>query len=199
MIDYAGSRNPDLPTISDNDVILGIGNRVNSELYEELVGIDADRYMTSSDISVVSGTASYALPSTFWRFFGKNQGIFRMVNGVISSKLKETHYGSGVDGFYINGGNIVLTPAPTKAETLKLVFTPNVTELTDVDDTVNLPDEYKIKDIFCWALSSLYAEVIGDESRIDLYEQRKFELLNRMRQISSRKPSNVIRMKRAWA
>lgn len=199
MIDYAKSRNPDFQDVSNSEAILGIFNRVNSEIYEELIDIDPNRYRSIYDITVVTGTSEYDLPADFWRIKGTQQGVKKIEQGQITESLYEREYGSPYRGYYITNDKVVLTPQPKASETLTLVYTPNIAEMTSTTDEITLPDAYKYQDLYMWLVCIYYAELIGDESRIDLYTARAQQLLDRLRQNYEHKKSNVIRIKRRWA
>lgn len=123
-------------------------NEEISALHNLLVLSYEDYSITSHDFSVVSGTASYALPADFYKergveFVGSNysytlrQYRFRErnryqdpFNRVYSNQLELVRY-------QILGANIVFAPEPTSSGTIRMWYVPQATKLVSDSDTTD--------------------------------------------------------------
>ena len=147
------------PYISDTE----LNNYINasiSHLYDILVDQDPSRYLTQSNISVVSGTESYALPATFYKAVSVNIPHSSSPTGFVLARRinwQERHSfitnvpSSKESTFYaIRGGSIYFWPIPTWTDTVQLEHIPAYTTLAldaDTFDGVNGWEEWIISDV----------------------------------------------------
>lgn len=98
----------------------------------------------SSALSIVAGTASYALPTDFVR-------VIEMYDPTFHEPLTETSqealdsYAAGSGRplwFALYGGSIVLSPTPTAGQTVSLRYQKVGATLTSDASTLPIPDEY---------------------------------------------------------
>lgn len=126
---------------------------LNKFAYRYLVGIDPERFISSSTVSVSAGTSSYSLPADFRSMQAMGTGLFDVDDNGVAKTLALTGFGSANKGYYVSGSNVVLTPNPTQSATYTLRYTPDVTTIDDMTDyftvdTTNtgniiLPSEFK--------------------------------------------------------
>lgn len=138
----------------DDSIFIEWCKFIQNYIYRKVCEMDPERFMVTSTINVIAGTSSYALPAGFNNIRATGSGIFEVdSNGNNTSRqLVRTGFGSSLKGFYISGSNIVLTPTPVKAETLRLRYVPGLTALSSLNDYFTLdatsggaetiPDEY---------------------------------------------------------
>jgi hypothetical protein len=134
-----------------NDSIAAFRGRV--------IAADSSRYLTQSNIPVVSGTESYALPADFYDLVGvdltdssSNTGFVPMgrfdwhgrnMSDVSRSEKRDAEY-------EIRNGKIWFHPPPLWTETVRINYTPNLTALAadgDSWDSVNRWDEWVVADV----------------------------------------------------
>lgn len=130
--------------------ITGWANEGMSELYDlQISAIGADYFMSSTpqSISLVVDTASYSLASDFYKCVGvdyvrgsatytmrefnwqernKNQSVYPF------NEYYEDNIGYR---FQIRGSSIFISPTPKTADTVKVWYVPQMTELSDGSDT----------------------------------------------------------------
>lgn len=156
------------------------GNYVNTLFRQKLLEVEPARVISSSTISQLVGTASYALPADFESEAYDGCGIFRVDNGVQTEwRLPYTGFGSQQVGYYIEGSNIVLTPVPTKTETYTLKYIPLQTELTALTDSLPTYLTYQylehVKDaLLVWY--EVFDQNLGGEGVADVRFVRALEL-----------------------
>ena len=155
-------------------------------VYRNLVAVDPERFISQATLNVTSGTSTYALATLASDFkdirpFGC--GLFEQNGDGVNTDRKLTHtgFGSSNRGFYISGGNIVMTPVPTKNETLIFRYAPNSPTYTDVTDyftmdgtstgVVLIPNEYL--HYVQQALVALY-EVWDEDLGMEAYADARF-------------------------
>lgn len=167
----------------DDSIFIEWCNFIQRFIYRNVVKVDPERFIQTSTINISPGTINYSLPAGFNNITPKGCGIFEVdSNGNNTDRaLTRTNFGSSIRGFYISGSNIVMTPTPVKAETLRLRYIPNLTKFTSlndyftVDKTSNgvetIPEEYMemLKD----DLGKFYSMWDEDGSMIS-YEDAKF-------------------------
>ena len=118
-----------------------------SELHDILVSHFEDYLESSSDITTVSGTSDYALPSTFYKLLAADlvEGGTRYSLGRYMHRERNRYQDSvGGIGRYVAlfkyrviGTNLRLVPTPTSARTVNLRFVPTYTELAADATLVN--------------------------------------------------------------
>ncbi len=144
---FAERKNVDVTDVP-NESFIRFSDALDSFLRKELINTDPQQFISTSTISVVANTASYALPATFGNINTEDTGLFEVTaDGVDTDRqLVITGFGSSRRGFYIDDSNIVPTPIPKAVETLKLKFIPayiNISTLTGATGTFTTPDEYR--------------------------------------------------------
>lgn len=172
---------------------------VNSFVYRELYTIDPERFISTSDITTVSGTASYSLPNDFETMQPYGCGLFYVDdNGDETDRMKpRTGFGSRANGYYISGSNVVLTPEPTLVETWRQRYIPTCTAFTALTDyfTVNktqtgieiIPDEYlmNLRD----AINVLYEQWDEDPNMEYIADHRFIRSLGELLKYIRREPN----------
>lgn len=127
--------------VSD-DLFFDWFNDLNFMVYEMLYNINAEQYLTEVNISVISGTDTYALPPDFLNLdtacIGENVGIgFFPINNSVQSRipLEYTGFASTNNGYYLKGRtSVIFTPEPTKAQSITLRYIPELALLTALGD-----------------------------------------------------------------
>jgi len=140
------NRKRDISDVSDS-VFIEWCNFINDFYYRTVNGIDPGRNLTTDTISVVSGTETYALPSDFNNMQVVGSGLYDLDGNsdpIESSRLTLTGYGAAVNGYYISGSNVVLTPQPSATNTLTIRYIPDLTALTATSNSLQIPDEYRL-------------------------------------------------------
>lgn len=119
-------------------------NASATELYDLLVAAyGQDYYLTSDSISVVSGTATYALPADFYQMTGLDIPYNGQVLTVRPFRWHERNRRSDLDGdlfnlrYQIQGGNLKFIPTPAATVTATLWYIPAFTSLAADDDTLD--------------------------------------------------------------
>lgn len=125
-------------------------NEAIAEVYDIIVGKWVDYYtVLGSPISVVAGTASYAVPTDFYKLrkveMQTTVGIFRKL---LPHDLDVGHrYTNSVRAkayrYRLQANNIVLVPTPTQAETMQLYYIPFATRLSLDADTFDGINNYE--------------------------------------------------------
>ena len=166
----------------------GYINRSYAELYDMLVQkFGPEYYITSSTVTTVSGTDSYALAADFYKLLG----VDLLVSGTDYVTLSPFMFsernqfgsvarilrGGAPDYRYrVQGSNLVLRPVPKEARTLKVWYIPAYTTLSQDSDTldgVNGWEEYVIVDAAMKALSK-------EESDVSVLMAQKQALIQRI-------------------
>jgi hypothetical protein len=118
-------------------------NQKLAEFYDLLVSARGqDYYITSAALSVVSGTASYSLPTDFYQlktltleWSATNQEPVQPVNSV-AGRIPLLNHNSwaqwGPKGYRIRGTTVEFLPTPTSAVTCRVQYIPTFTPLTNV-------------------------------------------------------------------
>ena len=126
----------DIADVSTN-LQLQWANQINRYIYRKLAEADPERFISTSTINAVAGTNSYSLPASFMHIQANGCGLYKQdSNGYATDeRLTMTGYGQKTTGFYINGGNIILTP-PNWNETQTYILRyipvpPGFTQTTD--------------------------------------------------------------------
>jgi hypothetical protein len=116
-----------------------------AEVHDLIVKHNPDVLVTSADIPTVAGTATIALPSTFY----KSRRV-DLVEGSVSTRLRsfeideETYLGestvwdsaerSSRPRYMLQAGTIRFSPVPTSVQTIRLWFIPHATKLVSGGD-----------------------------------------------------------------
>jgi len=127
-----------------------------AELYDLLVSVNQDWYLSSDDITVVSGTATYALPADFWRAVGvdyqSSNTWYPMLrfNWAERNQYQDGATSRSLTRYRVSGGNLRLRPTPDWGGTVRLWYIPAPDTLTldaDTFDGVAGWEEYAIADV----------------------------------------------------
>lgn len=122
-------------------------NQSIAELYDKLVASSQDYYEDEQLINVVAGTASYALPSDYYKTIGvdvkRSDNSYQSLRKYnISERNNYDIYGTaGVNRewslYRVRGGNLTIIPEPnwTEVEGIKHIYIPTPPSLTNADDT----------------------------------------------------------------
>lgn len=138
-----------------------------SHLWDVITEAEPERYVRAADISVVSGTRSYDLPSTFY----KNMGVavvdtdkldgYTVLDKYEFSERYDDRYSSDktFTRYNIQYGKIWFHPTPGWTDTVRLEFIPYAEEWDDNStiDTINGWTEWVELDV-CADLKSLDEE-----------------------------------------
>lgn len=133
--------------------------RALNNAYFELYNLGANlsdgmgEEITASTLSQVSGTATIALPSDFYRLVSiyrtdsSNQDVTYRYIPIHPAKQHEFRRlvspGSYQLGFYFRGSNIVLVPTPSTSATLNIEYVPDPTEMSADSDEPLLPVSHR--------------------------------------------------------
>lgn len=121
-------------------------NSAFKEMYNAIVLKYENYYVTSGSISVVSGTATYALPADFLKLLGIDRGSSGSVISLKPYAFQQRNSHGGAGGFYVNeryryilqGANVKFVPTPTTTETLTIWYVPVPTAITSSAQTVDM-------------------------------------------------------------
>lgn len=116
-------------------------NQSISELYRLLVSCNPDYYIDSDDITIVSGTADYALDSAYYKTVGMD-----LLDGSIYYPMERFNFSERNRNqgnttvkystmYRVMGSNVKFIPTPTWAGTVRHWFIPLLTDLTEDADT----------------------------------------------------------------
>lgn len=142
------------PTVLNDEI-----NASLSELYDLLIDADEARYLVESPITVVAGTADYAMPATFYLLVGVDVADSSMKSGYRPLEryaFRERHLyqytaSTKADTRYeVRGDKLRLYPTPTWAGTIQVAFIPACTTLVadgDTFDGVNGWEEWLVTDV----------------------------------------------------
>ncbi len=113
---------------------------LSNYVYGIVSDVDPERYITEYTINVSSGISTYALPSDFENIQSFGTGLFKQnTSGTnTDTRLPLTGFGQSVEGYYIMGSNIVLTPEPQESSVLILRYIPEPPTYTGTSDYFTL-------------------------------------------------------------
>ena len=168
----------DLSDVSQ-DVFIEWGNFANRQFYDFIVGIDPERFITTSNYTVSSAPQTSALPATFYHIQPLGTGFYRIdSNGDdTEDSLTRTGHGSRLQGYYISSTNVIFTGIDDGTQ-YKLRYIPILTTLTALTDSIVLDEIYMealINDLD--RLYSMWDEEAGMESLADFRFVRTLEAL----------------------
>ena len=174
------------PYITDTELTSYINASI-SHLYDILAEQDPARYLTSSNISVVSGTESYALPATFYKAVSVNIPHASSPTGYILARRipwQERHYFSNnvpsdqdSTCYSIRGGSIYFWPPPKWTATVVLEHIPAYTTLVSAGDTFDCENGYE-EWIICDVLVKCAAKA---DDNGEPWERQQAKVENRIR------------------
>lgn len=112
-----------------------------AELYDLLVSVNKDFYLSSNNISVVSGTETYALPADFWRVQGvdvlSSGKYYPMPRFNFAERHQLQDSGDVIRSarYRVMGSNLRIRPKPTWTGTAVLWYIPAPAQLVNDSDT----------------------------------------------------------------
>lgn len=173
-----GSFLHDISDVSQDDFILW-SNYANRQFYNFIVGIDPERFISTTTFTVSSAPSTQALPADFMNIQPLGCGFYEIDDNSEDTEfdLPRTGFGSRQAGYYIQGTNVVFTGIEDGTQ-YKLRYIPKLTTLTAMTDTIILDEIYL--EAFVNDLSRLYAiwdEDAGMESLSDFRFVRSLEEL----------------------
>lgn len=175
--------------VGDNQLTSWINSSISA--FVDLVSKhDPAYYLSRSDVSVVSGTNEYSLPSDLYKLHGVAVEDSSKPDGY--DCLDRFNFDERYDYYYlteksstrymVRGSNIIFHPTPTWSGTVRLEYIPVPTALSNATDTFtfyNGWEEWVILDV-CVKVSALLKqdpsvymnELIKTESRISGFAER---------------------------
>ena len=165
---------------------------LNKFAYRALVATDTQRFIKSYTLNVASGNQTYALPVDFRSMDEFNCGLYYVdqTGKQTEQRLAHTGFGSQILGFYLDHGNIMITPQPQQPVVYTLRYIPvqvklaTVTDYFTTDTTLTgieiIPDEYLQYVVYALdALYNVWDEEPGAESFADARFTRALDELIR--------------------
>lgn len=135
-----------LKDISDvsNDVLYQIATDLNQFFYRKMFSVDPERFIATQSYSVSTSPSSQALPASFRDVQEKGCGFFiqNQDGSAGEERLTLTGYGSTLEGYYLNGSNVVFTGI-NSSKTIILRYIPTLTDISSLSDSFVVPDEFK--------------------------------------------------------
>jgi len=130
-----GNYKRDISDVS-NDLFVQWCNYIVGFVYDKLVDITPDKFLSTTTISVQNGTAAYDLPADFRDMKRVGTGLYSVgTNGLaVDSPLAMTGFANGATGYYLLDDQIVLTPQPQQSYSLILRYTPLEPNFTSIND-----------------------------------------------------------------
>ena len=175
-----------------------LNNYINAsvgELYDLIIQkYGSDYYVSSSTINVVSGTDSYSLPSDFYKLLGvdlvvdsdRSIALKRFMFNERNKTIRWDRSSTYKFRYRLQGDNLVLSPEPEGAETLKLWYIPLPATLTnDTDELKGFSgwEEYVIIDA---AMKCLQKE----ESDVSVLFAQKQAMIQRIEVAAENRDAN---------
>lgn len=118
-------------------------NFANRQFYNFIIGIDPERFITSTTYTVSATPQTNALPANFMNIQPKGCGFFQIDQNGNQTEwtLTQTGFGSSQMGYYITGGNVVFTGMDNITQ-FTLRYIPLLTTLTLMTETLILDEIY---------------------------------------------------------
>ena len=126
-------------------ILLPFLNSGIAEVHDLLCKHNPDFVVTSSDVVTVAGTATVALPTTFYKLRRVDLVAGSSITRLRSFQIDEETYidedtawsagaGVSVPRYMLQAGNLRLVPTPTSVQTLRLWYLPHATKLASGAD-----------------------------------------------------------------
>lgn len=134
-------------------VLDGIVNDAVYEAWDVIVGKWLDYFTTSGTLALIAGTASYAVPTLFY----KQRLLHYASDGarILPGSLDDLPRFVGETGrprrYVIMNRTVVLYPTPTAAENVTMYYVPIKAEMTSDSDTLTLDTPIELKYILATA------------------------------------------------
>lgn len=167
-----------------DEELAGYINESIAELYDLIVSVCQDYYLSSASISVVAGTQAYSLPSDFYKLLGldyvrsnsERVTLRRYMWAERNDRAAMSLSAPEGTRYRVMGSSLYLEPSPSWAGTLTLWYIPAPARLTigtDTFDGISGWQEYVVLDacIKCAA---------KEESDTQVYMQQKSVLTQRV-------------------
>jgi len=168
----------DITDVTDDTFILWCDN-LNQYVYNFLLGVDPERFVSTRNYTVTDSPQTESLPSDFKNIQPKGCGFFYIddEDEETTSTLNRTGYGRRDRGYYITGTNVVFTGIES-SEKYTLRYIPVLTTLSATSDSLVLDEEYaeyliRAVDV----LYSIWDEEVGMESFADARYVRALDAL----------------------
>lgn len=117
-------------------------NRNLRSVYRELIAArGAQYYRSSATLSLVGGTASYALPATLLQLIGLElvlsaTQVYPLTEITEAERvIYENITGQDPERYQLRGANVTLLPTPSTARTVNVYFVPSFVPLASGSDT----------------------------------------------------------------
>ncbi len=165
-------------------------NMAYKDVYQQIILSKEFYFTTSTTISIVGNTSSYALPVDFYKLDGVDLALdssgryltllpsmFKERNKFRSSLAYATAPFGQVYKYILVGSTIQFIPLPTSAATIQLWYTPEPAVITSLAQTLSLP-------IGCDEYMSLYvasAMLAKEESDTTALTQKRLEIIDQLR------------------
>lgn len=186
---YSILNNNELKLITTTDAYAWL-NEAYTIIRNDLNLVNQEYFASSlQTLTVVSGTAEYALPTDFsdlLTLYVDGASPQQVVPGIALAEIPNY---SGTDPrHYIRGLYLGITPTPDAAATWYYRYVSKATDLTAVTDTIDLPDSafYAVTDFM---LGRAYAKLVSPNSSV--YFGKFKEWSDRMKTTSIRRDSGL--------
>lgn len=133
---------------SDTELTEYINSSIHA-LWDIIIAQDQSHLLSSSDITVSSGTRAYSLPADFYRLVGvavqdsdKTDGYSVLEKFNWEERYDELSDGYQYTRYQVRGTQIHFLPTPDWSGTVKLDYIYQPTELTSPADTINVGSGY---------------------------------------------------------
>lgn len=126
-------------------------NNAQREVQKHLLQSGENYYVVSSQTTLVADQTEYVLPSDFLKLHrleivtsgsGVNEVTLKL-NALSINERDQYAIGNGTpQGYYIKKNRVVLAPAPASALTMRMWYSPRVTDLSGDSETPDVPADY---------------------------------------------------------
>jgi len=170
--------------------LLRYANLAYKDLYAQIVLSKEFYFTTSTTISIVGGTDTYALPSDFYKLDGvdlslDNSGRYLTLRPLQFAERNKFRSGLAlttapfgqVFKYVLVGSNIRFIPIPSQTNTVQLWYTPEPALITSLSTTLSIPiggDEYMSLYMAC----AMLAKEESDNTQLNA---KRLEVLDQLR------------------
>lgn len=164
-------------------------NEGHQKLHGMLVDAMGEEFVSSSSaLTLVPGTADYAVPSGFFKLHGIDLlvgGEYESLEPYMRAERNDyrnanravfQHNGYTLPRYALVGGNIRLYPVPNAALTGSILYAPEATVLTTGNDTVSYPNGWETFIVLYAAIQALGKEESSARLWIDERDAIKREI-----------------------
>jgi len=161
-------------------------NFISNFTYRNLIDQEPERFIVNHSYTVTTDTDDYSLPSDFWSMNKEGTGLFKLnSSGTLDGELTRTSYKSTLEGYYINGNTVKMTPeSRSKGFSMVLRYLPRISQISGVDSQIPIPTEFK--EMILEALKKFYYEWDRNGGEEQMADQRFTRALEEMMQEYSR-------------